>query len=398
MAHAAELFWTTLFMVAWATALGGGGRRWAVVAGLALGTLFLTRQFTAATLGLSFGLGWLVVAHFRTQYPVNSIRQPLSPSPSQAGMLAPHDPPQARQLAPRSPLLLIAALTFAPFILALFAYQAAVTGDPLTDPRLLYWPYDRVGFGPEFGEPENVYTFWQSDAGPAIQWATDPAQPPRGHTPSRGLYNLGRNLDALEEQLFGWPVLFTLAFIWLAFLLRRPSPADVVLLLVVLAIAAGYVAFWAAGIAYGPRYFYAALPPLVLLTARGATALASAVGRGTTGVALWSAVILTLLIAWNLLHLPTRLESYRGYNFISAEPRTAVESAISPPALIFVAASEVDWWEYGVFFTGNTPRLDGDFVYARDLGAAENARLRAHFPGRAAYLWREGQLTPIAPP
>jgi hypothetical protein len=410
MAHAAELFWTTLFMVAWIKALGRGGWRWAAVAGLALGALFLTRQFTAVTIGLSFGLGWLTVARFRTtdhrrsvdsgqwavgstesstQYPVNRLRQPIAPSPSHAGMLAPRSPRPPRSPAP---LLLIAALAFAPFALALFAYQAAVTGDPLTDPRLLYWPYDRVGFGPEFGEPENVYTFWQSDAGPAIQWATDPAQPPRGHTPSRGLYNLGRNLDALEEQLFGWPALFTLAFIWPAFLLRRPAAADGVLLLVVLAIAAGYVTFWAAGIAYGPRYFYAALPALVILTARGASALGSVAGRRPV------AVILTLLVAWNLLHLPARIESHRGYNFISAEPRAAVESAISPPALIFVTASAVDWWEYGAFFTGNTPRLDGDFVYARDLGAAENARLQAQFPGRAAYLWRDGRLTSIAPP
>jgi hypothetical protein len=433
MAHAAELFWTTLFMVAWAKARGRDGRRWAAVAGLALGALFLTRQFTAVTIGLSFGLGWLVVAHFRTtvhrrrsvdsrqwlvastessiQYPVNSMRQPVPTVPSQAGMLAPHDPPQAGQLASRSPLLpdsrrahaspapllFLAALTFAPFALALFAYQTAVTGNPLTDPRLLYWPYDRVGFGPEFGEPENVYTFWQSNAGPAIQWTTDPAQPPRGHTPARGLYNLGRNMDALEEELFGWPAIFTLAFIWLAFLLRRPAAADVVLLLVILATAAGYVAFWTAGLAYGPRYFYAALPALAILTGRGVGAL-SAVSRRTTGVALWSVVILILLLTWNLLHLPAVVESYRGYNFISGEPRAAVESAVEPPALVFVAVSQADWWEYGAFFTGNTPWLDGDVVYARDLGTAENARLRAQFPERAAYLWRGGRLVSILTP
>lgn len=297
----------------------------------------------------------------------------------------------SRRLQPYASLFAVMLLAAVPFGLALFAYQAAITGDPFTDPRLLYWPYDRVGFGPQIGEPENVYTYWQSDAGPAIQWMTDPEQPPRGHTPSRGLYNLGRNVSALERYLFGWPPLLTLAFIWPAFLLRRPAAADRVLLLVAVAVGAGYIAFWASGIAYGPRYLYAALPALVLLTARGVGALATAAGRGPT------ATLVLLLIGYNLLHLPCWIESYRGYNFISGEPRASVEAAVAPPALVFVSVSQDDWWEYGVFFTGHSPHLDGDFVYARDLGRTENDRLRAAFPGRAAYLWRDGQITALGP-
>ena len=62
------------------------------------------------------------------------------------------------------------------------------------------------------------------------------------------------------------------------------------------------------------------------------------------------------------------------------------------PALVFVAAAKADWWEYGAFFNGNTPWLDGSIIYARDLGADENRRLQAEFPSRAAYLWRNGSL------
>jgi hypothetical protein len=371
MAHPAELFWTTLFMLAWSRALRRGRARWALLAGAALGLLFLTRQITAVVVGLSFGGGLLAVALWRRRFsPDATILQPS-----------------------RSPVRLPAALLVAaaPFALALFAHQAALTGDPLTDPRLLYWPYDRLGFGPEIGEPENVYTYWQSESGPAIQWATDPDQPPRGHTPSRGLYNLGRNLTALEQHLFGWPALFTLAFIWLAFLLRRPSAVDKLLLLVIAAIAAGYVAFWASGIAYGPRYLYAALPALAILTARGVGALAATAGKRPT------AVLVVLLLGYNLMNLPGRIEAYRGYNFVSGETRAAIEAVVAPPALVFVAVSEADWWEYGAFFTANTPFLDGAFIYARDRGDAENDRLRAAFPGRAAYLWRDGELRALGP-
>lgn len=370
MAHPAELFWTALFMAAWAKAAGPTGfrsssvprgqRRWAVVAGVAIGALCLTRQFTAATIGLSFGGGWLWLAARQA----NNGRARGLPG-----------------------AVVLAALAAVPFLLTLLIYQAAVTGNPWTDPRLLYWPTDRVGFGPGIGEAENAFTAEMTDAGVAIAWYDDPHQPPRGHTPARGLYNLGRNLDALATDLFAWPPLLTLAFVWLAFLARRPAATDWLLLAVVLAVSGGYVAYWASGVAYGPRYFYAALPALALLTARGVSALAGVAGRRAT------AAVLLLLLAANLLQLPGRLAAYRDYNFVSAAPRQAVEAQLTAPALVFVTASEADWWEYGAFFSGNTPWLDGSVVYARDLGAPENARLAARFPGRAVWLWRDGQLT-----
>ena len=372
MAHAAELLWTTLAMLAWVKMGRGGAWRWAVVAGVACGMLFLTRQFTAVLVFLAFGLPWLAL----------TARRNRSRSPS----------PVATVFVPAS----LFALAVAPFLLTLPAYQATLTGSPRTDPRLLFWPYDRVGFGFGIGEPENVFTFTDMAAGPAIAWRTDPAQPPRGHTPARGLYNLGRNLDALEKDLFGWPALFSLAFLWFAFLLRRPAVADWALLALLLAFAGGYVTYWHAGLAYGPRYFYAALPALTILTARGASALATAAHRAT-GAAAKPAVLLViaLLIGYNLITLPGRIEGYRGYNFIDGAGRAAVEGIVASPALVFVTTGTADWWQYGAFFNGNTPWLDGPVVYARDLGAVENRRLWAEFPGRGAYLWREGRLVTL---
>jgi len=372
MAHAAELFWTALFMVAWARAVAGGRGRWAAAAGIAIGMLFLTRQFTALTVGLSFGVGWAVLSRWQAR------RAPtMGAAPRRATLV--------RSAVPR--LLLFAA----PFVLALLGYQAAVAGDPFTDPRLLYWPYDRVGFGVGTGEAQNVFTFVATSAGAAQQWADDPTQPPRANSPSLGLYNLGRNVVALQENLFAWPPLFALGFVWLAFLLRRPVAADWVLLIMAVAVAGGYIGYWAAGIAYGPRYFYAALPSLVLLSARGLSALAGATSRRATGL------LLLALVAYSLVALPAHIEAYRGYNFVSREQRAAVEQAVDGPALVFVSVSETDWWEYGSFFSGNSPWLDGEFVYARDGGLAANEALRAAFPGRAAYLWRGGQLIPLSP-
>jgi hypothetical protein len=369
MAHSAELFWTALFMVAWARAIHHQGRRWAVAAGLAMGMLFLTRQFTALTVGLSFGVGLMVLYWWTARRDQPGLR------------------PMLHLRAPALRLLLFAA----PFVLVLLGYQAALTGNPFTDPRLLYWPYDRVGFGPGYGESQNVFAFVPTNVGPAQVWYDDPAQPPRGNSPSLGLYNLGRNLGALHESLFAWPPLLTLSFVWLAFLLRRPSAADWALLLVAVAVAGGYIGFWAAGIAYGPRYFYAALPSLVILSARGIGALATATDRRV------ATVVVLALAAYGLASLPSTIEQYRGYNFVNAQERVAIEARVERPALVLATVSETDWWEYGSLFSGNTPWLDGEVIYARDLGPDENERLRAAYPSRRAYLWRDNRLTLLEP-
>ena len=80
-------------------------------------------------------------------------------------------------------------------------------------------------------------------------------------------------LDALQRDLFGWPAALAFVFLWLLLLRRRATAAEWALLQTALAAGVGYVAYWASGIAYGPRYFYAALPALVILSARGVAAL-----------------------------------------------------------------------------------------------------------------------------
>ena len=59
-------------------------------------------------------------------------------------------------------------------------------------------------------------------------------------------------------------------------------------------------------------------------------------------------------------------------------------------------SEENNWWEYGRYFSSNTSWLDGPVIYARDLGAEENARLLARYPDFAAYRVSGDELTPLA--
>jgi hypothetical protein len=61
-------------------------------------------------------------------------------------------------------------------------------------------------------------------------------------------------------------------------------------------------------------------------------------------------------------------------------------------ALVFVETPTRDWWQYGALFSANTPWLDGQIVYARDLGNAQNTQLMALYPDRAIYRLADKQL------
>ena len=261
------------------------------------------------------------------------------------------------------------------------AYQAALTGSPWQDPRLLARPFDLPGFGPHIGESENTFELTSLPEGTAVTWYTDPQQPPRGHSLARGLYNTEENLEELAVHLFGWYPLIALAFCWMPFLLRKPGRYDWVLLAVLLAIVAVYIAYWTTGIMFGPRYYYAALPALLLLTARGLQALSERFGVAATGAFLAVVVVVSLILYW-----PGAAASQRGYNFISREEQAVVEEQIEGQALVFIPIA--DWWDYGRFFSGNTPWLDGRIIYAHDLGHEQNTRLQQSYPGRASYLWQ----------
>lgn len=369
MAHPAELFWMALLMALWLRVLHPPFR-WslAIGAGVAFGFLFLTRQLSAVAAALPFLAAtslWFLYKHRST-----SLLAILRPA-------------------------LVAGLSALPFLILLFAHQWALTGDPWQDPRLLFWEYDHLGFGQDIGEGQNAFELTMTPQGLAQIWYDDPSQPPRGHSLARGIYNTQQNWLALERDLFGWLSALTFSFIWLVFLLQRPRRQDWTLLLLLVAPLIAYVFYWADGISYGPRYFYVALPALLLLTARGVQCLSHWLGPG--GPLIATGLLLLLVGAAYIFAGPRYVEEYRGYNFVSRHTLTLIEKEAQTPALIFIDPG-LDWWDYGAGFSTNSPWLDGPLVVARDLGPRANRRLMQHFPDRYSYSLFRGTLHQLREP
>ena len=107
-----------------------------------------------------------------------------------------------------------------------------------------------------------------------------------------------------------------------------------------------------------------------------------------------SAVATALLLGLCLpaaLSLPTRLGLYRGYNGVDGSLERAIaEAGIDHAVVVFTDSEWQDWAMASRYMTG---QLDADLVFARGLG--DTAALRAAYPTRPMYAWRDGRLEEV---
>ncbi|MBI4322489.1 MAG: glycosyltransferase family 39 protein [Chloroflexi bacterium] len=167
-----------------------------------------------------------------------------------------------------------------------------------------------------------------------------------------------------------------------------------------------HIAYWAPGQMYGPRYYFEALGALALLSARGLLQTAAMASEGLQlafGGRRWpralaagaTLAVVAWLVVQNLTGFAPRQFAHftRWYN-VDGEGLRLVGSAGLQNAIVFVKQSS--WTDYAPFFSQNAPSLDSNVVYAIDLGADENRKLMALFPGRSFFRYADGRLVPLA--
>lgn len=321
-----------------------GERRWlaTVTAGLLLGTLALTRPFTALAVAFPFALHGLY-------------------------LLLRGD--RATRLHLLSFGLIVASLAFFHF-----AWQSAVTGDALTNPYTLWWKYDNVGFGEAFGRS--------------------------GHSLKRAMINLKVSLGSGISDLFGWPLISWLFLPFGFWAIRRDGKAWLVAS-VFFSLVLFHMAYWIGSKLFGPRYYYEGLYSLTLLTAAGIAWLAgwlqkseevrSASQGWDRARPLAVTALVTILVAGNLLfYLPRRLSGmFDLYNMQRSElaPFMSPEAQEFTPALVFVNADY--WTDYGVFIELENAYLDTPFIFALSRSASANQEVAEYSSqrGRAIYYY-----------
>jgi hypothetical protein len=257
-------------------------------------------------------------------------------------------------------------------------YNYAVTGSPFTNTYTLWWPFDTIGFGTGVGRVG-------------------------GHSLLDGMLDAWRDLSTFQVAFLGWPAPFGLGLAALPLLaglfLAPRSRAEWLLLLPLAALVAAYLAYWArAGEFFGGRYYSEAMPFLWLLAARGILKFSGVplIGRhprvNLAGIVVRAALPALLAAAVFFQILPRFIQGHGLYD-ISRENIAASGAAGLHNALVFIDIKT--WKDYGNFSWLNSPFLDNDVIFVRDMGPERNERIIAALPGREIYYYAPGgSLTP----
>ncbi|MGD8463289.1 MAG: glycosyltransferase family 39 protein [Anaerolineae bacterium] len=341
LSHMVSLVWLLLFSLWFLWTAQGKSRWYAVGAGLALGLVFVTRSLTAVAYALPFVVYSLVQIVQRQQsYWPNYLIVALAGG-------------------------LVAAL--------LPAYQWAVTGDPWLNPYTLWWPYDRIGFGPGIGAM------------------------PGGHSPFYAWVNLKQDLSRTATDLLGWPALSWIPLL-LGLALRPRRWRDWVLAAPLASLVIAYLFYWIGSPSrlWGPRYYFEGFAGLWLLAAVGLIKTWNWAGGQQRWLRPVLAGALLVIVATSLAaNIPSRMAEAKGFYGITRAQFEPVEEANIHNALVIVYADR--WLEYGALLSGMSPSLDDDVIYARGGGSEVDAAVMAAYPERTVYYLYQGELSSTRP-
>lgn len=352
MPHMLSVVMTLAFSLAWfdvfaSDAVRRGPPRNAIpriLAGGALGVLAITRPLTALAVGLPFAVHAVILLIRRT-------------------------PRIGRDLA----TIAVVALGIA---LILPLWNASLTGSIFGNPYALYWPYDRIGFGPGIGVLEG------------------------GHTLRQAWINTRQSLWAWQHDLFGWPFLSWI-FIPVGMWAMRRREEAWICLGVFASLAACYLVYWVGSWLLGPRYFVEALPGLAVTSAAGIVWAGGWAGDAIRGVPirrLGVAAAVGLLVAANLTaYLPIRVGGLHGLFGIDRVALEAFERVNPGRALVIVRRNPA-WHGYGNLLPLTAPFADGELLLIYERGPEIDPEVAALFSDRPAFIYdpaEPGLLEPL---
>ncbi len=270
------------------------------------------------------------------------------------------------------------AVAIACYALSL-AYNAAVTGNPDVSARMLFAPYDKIGFGNNIG-------FYGK------------------HTPAAGFVVLDQLLTSLAIDLFGWPFYLTLAFMALPFLTAHARLADWLILTGATLLTGVWILYFYHGIYLGPRFLYEALPFYLILAARGILILGDVclntmrwiaarlmpkdrdAAMLVPRVSIATTVVIALLLECSLAYFwPRQIVLHQNFNGLPAGFTIDLQRVYQPPLHnAIVVTSDYLTYEY-ILFPLNDPYLRDDVIYALASTPGNLAELHAAYPQRTIY-------------
>ena len=338
MNHASALFFFSLFVLFFARTVRTAKIFPAVLAGVSLGWLVNIRPFSAAALALPFFI-----------YGAQLLRSRFS--------------------VYKVPLLAF-SVTLLLFVCILLGFNYLTNGHPfLFGYQVLYGNDVMPGFGKG-------------------AWGDT-------HTPARGIHQTLNNLVGLNKYLFEWPVP-SLVFVLILFATMRVNRWDILLLLSFLSLTFTYLFYWFQDWCFGPRFIYDATCGVILLTARGMQRLPYVIknmlGKSISVRKIYGLTICVVLFCTGiglLNNVPALVRVYsNSYWIVDGKVLKAVKQRGLHKAIIFTKSY------YGSVVTANSPLLEKDVIYVRNLDDL-NRKFMDQFPGYRYYLAEDDRIVEI---
>jgi 4-amino-4-deoxy-L-arabinose transferase-like glycosyltransferase len=220
-----------------------------------------------------------------------------------------------------------------------------------------------------------------------------------------GIQNLDVLLYSAGAMLhgWGWPhfhgalwVALAFAFALVPFLTRRHTAADVLLAMIVVAVAVAHLGSRGHGLhGFGPRYLFETFAPLFLLTARGFVEL-TRTGRTNRDplrplAASASAMLFIILCGAAAVALPQRLSLYRGYNGVDGSLERQVSDAGMERALVLLPGG--DWQGWGSASRLMDPKPGAALLFIR--AEVDDPAIWDIAGDRPVFAWQDGRLIEI---
>ena len=347
MNHVTALLFTTLFVYAYVEMLEAlpvdkrMAKRWAVVAGLSLGAVFLARPLDAVGVGLPFAIHAAMLLRKESGRYVNVF-------------------------------FIMAAGSVACIAFDLW-YNQQVTGSALLFPSGKYHSgsnFAAMGFK---GDATIAYVFSKAQD----EWAR------------------------LNKNLFEWWLPST--FFVMLFCLRPIKNRYAWLLIgMIVSHTVCNMANQFHSSVFGPRYMYQTVSALVILTAAGITRIpllletlrvnvpSPAALQGIIG----SSILLIIAVGWTA-NIPRAVNGYR--NFFDNHPvfYFSLLDQCQKPALVFLGRGDDPKAKYAGFAFTGPPSDDSPIIFAMDRGDKEDQELIRRYAYRHAYVEFKGQVLPF---
>ncbi|MCX5896110.1 MAG: glycosyltransferase family 39 protein [Proteobacteria bacterium] len=335
MNHVTTVFFLILFLYSANKTIRNRNTIYAVLAGCALGAMGNIRVGDAFAVGMVFGTLFFIYAIRGKMY--------------------------------REWIMFAVALSCMVGILLLYNY--ATNGDPLL-----------FGYQVRWGKEHTIGFYDKSllDNKPVF-------------TPLRGIIHTLSNCIALNQNLLEWPFpsLLPIIIYFIPFLFKK-TINDYLLLGGALAAPVFYFFYFYQDLCLGPRFYYASVPFVMILTARSVFEIINSIAwlHQTTDRYVKNAFIMLFVIC-SLFCACIRIPHLYGFysnTFWDVDNKlmNKVQEMGIKQAVIFQESYGYRGDGLGSGFLHNSPWLDGSVVFARDLGE-RNAELIPFFPGRGYY-------------